>query len=75
MSPLLDQSRAKGAGEAGEQTEGPKHIHGDIQVTGASRLEIPNGRECCISRLGELKRYLPEQQFGRIRSEPADLFN
>ena len=75
LGPLLHQSRAKGAGEAGEQTEGPKYIHGDIQATGASRLGIHNGRECCISRMGELKGYLPEQQFRRIRSEPADLLD
>lgn len=60
LDPLLNQNRAERASEAGDQTEGPQHIHGDVQVAGLNGQDIRNGKECCVSRLGELKRYLPE---------------
>lgn len=36
LDPLLGQTRAERASEAGDQAERPQHIHGDVQVAGTS---------------------------------------
>ncbi len=73
LDPLLCHKRAESTTEAEDQAESPQYIHGNVQVVGASRQDIRNGRECQVGRLAELKlkRYLAKQQFCRTWSEPA----